>query len=130
MQNTVGSENSLVFTRNTFALQKINGTLNSSLDRCWFLALLSSYLGGRCGWLHVVKICAIKKNFRCGARADKFWCIIFRATRVRESILSFRHQSMHPSSIKHTDVVECSVNFSALNIRKGSGGPSTVRCLS
>ena len=62
MQNNVGSENSFVFARNAFALQKTNGILNSSFDRGWFLALLPSYFGCRCGWLHVVKICTIKKK--------------------------------------------------------------------
>lgn len=64
-------------------VRKSIAPLNSSLDRSWLLALCPSYLGGGLGWLHVVK--NLHKNFffGYGARVDKFWCIIFNATRVQ-----------------------------------------------
>lgn len=64
MRNAVGSKTSLVFARNAFALQKIDRSLNSSLDSSWFLVLFPSYLGGGGGWLNVVKIYITEKNFR------------------------------------------------------------------
>lgn len=90
MRNAVGSKTSLVFTRNASALQKIDRSLNSSLDSSWFLVLFPSCLGGGGGWLNVSQ----KKILVHGAWADKVWCIIFIATRVpsnsSDSIKSIR----------------------------------------
>ncbi len=91
------------FACDALALKKINSALNSSLHRCWLLALVPRYLGGRRGWLlwlhTMIKFARLKKKFRCGFRADKFSCIIFRATRVQgHFFFQIYSQSFKPPS--------------------------------